>query len=313
MGEMGQSVLKHGDEKPAQVSVAICTYNRCKSLPKTLESLIAMDKREGAWELLVIDNNSSDGTAEIVQSYSNRLPVKYFFEDKQGLSHARNRALKECAGDLLIFIDDDVLVSKEWFGAYASASIQYPNAGFFGGKILPYWPQGRPGWVEDESMPLIGGLLGHYDLGSATRLYAENEMHPFGANFALHRHLFERLSPFNPDFGVLGETPGRGEEAEYFQRARAQGSIGVYVGEALCLHAVNPDHLSLKFLYRFGVQKGLAHARLTDSVSDGNLSTEVVFLVKGIYQLLKGHGDRFRQCVVNMGMERGLRIKGKQT
>jgi glycosyltransferase involved in cell wall biosynthesis len=304
---MGQSVLNRGDEKPVQASVAICTYNRCQSLPKTLDSLVAMDKPEGAWELLVIDNNSSDQTAEIVQSYSNRLPMKYIFEERQGLAHARNRALKECTGDLLIFTDDDVVVSKEWLCAYVAAASQYPAADYFGGRILPYWPQGRPGWVKDESMPLIGGLLGHYDLGSITRLYSENDMHPFGANFVLRRSLFERLPSFNPEFGVSGKTPGRGEEAEYFQRAHTQGSIGVYVGEALCLHAVNPDHLSLKFLYRFGVQKGLAHARLTGSAGGGNLSGEMLFLVKGVYQLLKGHGDRFRQCVVNMGMVRGAR------
>jgi glycosyltransferase involved in cell wall biosynthesis len=313
MGEMGQAVLKYRDKKAVQASVAICTYNRCKSLPKTLDSLVVMDKPEGAWELLVIDNNSSDRTAEVAHSYSERLPVNYIVEERQGLSHARNRALKECTGDLLVFTDDDVLICKEWLNAYVTAAKQYPAVEYFGGRILPYWPQGRPGWVKDESMPLIGGLLGHYDLGSTTRLYAENEMHPFGANFALRRRLFERLSPFNPEFGVLGKTPGRGEEAEYFQRAHTQGSVGVYVGEALCLHAVNPAHLSLEFLYRFGVQKGLAHARLTGSVNGGNLSAEMFFLVKGIYQLSKGHGDRFRQCIVNMGMERGLRIKGKQT
>jgi glucosyl-dolichyl phosphate glucuronosyltransferase len=302
--------LKSDSSSKAKISAAICTYNRCVSLKETLDGLVVMDKPEVAWELLVIDNNSSDGTAEIVQSYSDRLPIKYLFEEKQGLSHARNRALKECRGDLLIFTDDDVLVCKEWLRAYIAAKIQYPDAGYFGGRILPYWPQGRPRWVKDESMPLIGGLLGHYDLGSTTRLYAENGMHPFGANFALRRRLFERLSPFDPVFGVSGKTPGRGEEAEYFQRVRAQSATGVYVGEALCFHKVDPEHLSLKFLYRFGVQKGLAHTRLTGTPGSGSLLDEILFLVKGVYQLLKGHGDRFRQCIINMGRVRGSRIKG---
>jgi glucosyl-dolichyl phosphate glucuronosyltransferase len=300
-------MLKSTSSLKTSISVAICTYDRCQSLKKTLDSLMTMDNPEVAWELLVIDNNSRDATEATVRSYSNRLPIKYFFEDKQGLSHARNRALKECLGDLLIFTDDDVLVCKEWLCAYVAAVAQYQVAEYFGGRILPYWPHGKPRWVKDESMPLIGGLLGHYDLGSGTRLYEENEMHPFGANFALRRRLFEKLSSFNPDFGVSGRTPGRGEEAEYFQRTRAVGAVGVYVGEALCLHAVNPDHLRLAFLYRFGVQKGLAYARMTGLSCNSNLASEWAFLIKGVYQLLKGHGDRFRQCVINMGIQRGLR------
>jgi glucosyl-dolichyl phosphate glucuronosyltransferase len=307
---MNKSVMNTDSLSKADISLAICTYDRCTSLAKTLDSFITINRPEVAWELLVIDNNSSDETAEVIRSYSKRLPIKYLFENKQGLSHARNRALKVCTGDLLIFTDDDVIVSKEWLCAYIASANQFSDADYFGGRILPYWPQGRPGWVKDETMPFISGLLGHYDLGSANRLYAENEMHPFGANFALRRRLFERLSPFDPAFGVSGKTPGRGEEAEYFQRVRAQGALGVYVGEALCFHRVHPEHLKLTFLYRFGVQKGLAHTRLTGTPGSGSLLDEILFLVKGVYQLLKGHGDRFRQCIINMGRVRGSRMKG---
>jgi len=304
---MSQSIFNTDGQTKVEISVAICTYDRCASLAKTLDSFIAMNNPGVAWELLIIDNNSNDNTAEVVQSYLKHLPIKYFFEEKQGLSHARNCAIKECAGDLLVFTDDDVMVCKEWLSAYVTASQQYHVAEYFGGRILPYWPQGRPGWVKDESMPLISGLLGYYNLGETTRIYAEDEMHPFGANFALRRSLFKRLTTFNTDFGVSGKNPGRGEEAEYFQRVRAQGVAGVYVGEALCLHTVQPEHLSLKFLYRFGMQKGLAQARMFALTSSGSLSGEMLFLLKGIYQLMKGHGDRFRQCVINMGIERGLR------
>lgn len=273
-----------------------------------MESMAAMDSPAiTSWEVLIVDNNSSDNTPLVAEKFAGHLPIRYFFEEKQGLSYARNRALKECKGELLVFTDDDMLMPKGWLNAYKTAAASYPGAGYFGGRILPHWPHGRPGWIKDESMPMIGGLLGFYDLGETTRPYAEGEMHPFGANFALRRILFQRLAPFRTDLGVSGTIPGRGEEADYFCRAREHGAAGVYVGEALCLHRVQSEHLGLRFLYRFGIQKGIEIARLSGAVQTLSITGELYLFLKSIFQLLKGRGDLFRQCVIALGMVRGKR------
>jgi glycosyltransferase involved in cell wall biosynthesis len=293
-----------------EFTVCICTYNRASSLLKTLESVSALNvSAKTKWELLVIDNNSTDETKSISERYRNKVPLRYVFEPLQGLSHARNRAVKECATDVICFTDDDMIVDPLWLKEIVQSTMNFPNADYYGGRIIPYWPNGRPHWLRDEGMALIAGLLGRYDLGSVVRMYIPEDPSPYGGNFGLRRRLFEKLEPFHTDLGVRGSIHGRGEESEYFLRAKAKGFRGVYIGTAMCHHAVNPRHLRLSFMYHFGVQKGIAEKIFRNKPDmKGSLLQEILYGIKGLYQLIKGKGDRFRQCVINMGIQRGLRL-----
>lgn len=289
-------------------SLALCTYNRAALLTQALGSLAACEAPPGDWELLLIDNNSRDATRAVAESFIGRLPLRYVFEPEQGLSRARNRALRECRGDFIVFTDDDILVDSDWLRAYAEGFFNHSEMGYFGGPIQPYYLDGKPSWIKDESMPLIGGLLGYYTLGDISRPYAEQDMHPFGANFALARRVFERYPPFRNDLGVVGNTPGRGEEAEYFGRVRADNIPGYYLAAARCRHVIQSNHLTLRYLYRYGVQKGIASVRIGGAGAGcGSRLSELEYGLKGAWQLLKGRGDRARQCVINMGIQRGLR------
>lgn len=308
MGALGR--IDPGELMTLAISVAICTYNRADSLADTLEHLCRLEGIEGLrWELLLIDNNCLDHTARVAQVFRDRLPLRYLVETSQGLSHGRNRAIREAGGGVLIYTDDDVRPEPRWLLAYAEAFRRYPDAEYFGGRIIPYWPEGKPGWVRDIDLPLLGGLFGTYDRGDETHDYSPDEMHPFGANFALRRSLFERLEPFRTDLGVIGGVPGRGEEAEYFQRVRCESMRGVYVPEAKILHRVDAAHLTLRYLYRYGVQKGIAAVRMSggDAAGNGSRLRELEYGLKGAWQMLKGRGDRARQCVINMGIQRGMR------
>ncbi len=292
-------------------TVAIATYNRANSLYDTLTSLTSLQiPAVLAWELLLIDNNCTDRTKEVCDRFASELPMRYLSEPSQGLSHARNRALAEARGEVVVFTDDDVILSPGWLAAYAQAVDDFPDAAYFGGKIVPTWPAGKPRWVRDVNMPLLAGLFGSYDLGPERRLYSDTDMHPYGANFALRRSLFERLGDFRTDLGMRGNVPGRGEEAEYFKRAKERGFTGAYVPEAMCQHRVDPRHLTLSYLYRFGVQKGVASGTIHPENSRRiNKLAGWRYLVAGVSQLLKGRGDRFRQCVINLGIQHGLRSK----
>lgn len=292
------------------LTLAICTYNRADSLADTLEHLCRLEGRyDVSWELLLIDNNCRDHTRQVAESFIERLPLRYLKEASQGLSHGRNRALREARGDVLVYTDDDVRPAPGWLTAYVTAFRLYPHAEYFGGRIVPWWPEGRPEWVRDVNMPLLAGLFGTYDRGEDAHEYSLDEMHPYGANFALRRSLFERLDPFRTDLGATGDIPGRGEEAEYFQRARAAGVCGVYVPQAMVLHRVNASHQTLVYLYRYGVQKAIASRKIDGIRAPQGRFAEGAYLVKGLWQLFKRRGDRFRQCVINMGIARGLRLR----
>jgi glycosyltransferase involved in cell wall biosynthesis len=291
-----------------ELTVVICTYNRAESLEDTLEHLcLSTNCDRLRWELLLVDNNCSDHTPQVAERFSGRLPLRYLLEPTQGLSHARNRALREAQGNALVFTDDDVRPLPEWLSAYADAFRDYSQAEYFGGRIIPWWPQGKPNWVRDINMALLSGLFVSYDLGGELHWYSPEEMHPYGANFALRRSLFERLEPFRIDLGASGNIPGRGEEAEYLQRARTAGARGLYVPAAAVLHRVDAYRLRLAHLYEYGVQKGIASQRMNPRCAVPGRFAEGTYLAKGLWQLLKGRGDRFRQCVINMGIVRGAR------
>lgn len=290
-------------------SLAICTYNRAALLGKALESLAACRPPLGVWELLLIDNNSRDDTRAVAELFIGRLPLRYVFEPEQGLSAARNRALRECSSNVLLFTDDDLRFDPEWLVEYERTFAEHPEAGWFGGRIRPLWDNGPPRWLRDENMALISGLLVHYDLGVQCRAYVEDDPTPFGASFALRRSTFARIGEFRLDLGVRGDVPARGEEADYFERIRQAGIAGYYVGSASAWHWQDKARFRLGYLYRYGIQKGVAAVRMGGANNNATRSflRELEYGFKGGWQLLKGRGDRARQCVINMGIQRGLR------
>jgi len=290
------------------ISVAICTFNRAASLARTLDSLSHQRNVEGLiWELLLIDNNSIDSTRQVADSFHDRLPLHYLFEPVQGLSAARNRALQEFKGDLLVFTDDDVVLDSNWLCEYAAAELGFAETSYLGGRILPMWHGDKPRWLKDPGLALISGVLGHFDLGEDNRLFAGGDPTPFGASFAVRRKLAESIGLFSTTLGVGGSNTARGEETEYLQRAKAIGGSGVYVGKAVCYHVQDPMRFKFRYLYHYGIATGKTEILLGRS-TEGSLFAEFSFFIKGFWQLCKGRGDRFRQCVINAGIQKGLRI-----
>jgi glycosyltransferase involved in cell wall biosynthesis len=292
-----------------RASIIICTYNRALSLSRTLESLADQD---GAsfynLETLVIDNNSDDDTETVVRGFAHRLPFRYCREPAQGLSHARNRGISESLGDTLIFTDDDVVLDRGWLAGFLRAFDVFPEAGYFGGRMRPDWSECRPpSWLVDESLPLLSGVLGCHDLGETSRPYVATEDTPFGASFAVRRSVFAEFGGFRVDLGVKGGSRGRGEDTEFLTRARSRGISGVYVGEALCRHRVDRGRLTLPALYRYGVESGIAHRKIANRNTRGSILEAAGFIVRGVRQLILGRGDRFRQCIINAGIQSGLR------
>ena len=200
-----------------------------------------------------------------------------------------------------------MVVDSQWLAACSDAVQTYPQAGYFGGRVVPFYPDGRPRWLRDESeqLPLIDGLLVRFHLGDTVRPFQAGEPTPFGASFALRRALIERVGEFRRDLGVTGTIPGRGEEADYLERAIAVGASGVYVGTAIVNHATDLRRLTLPYLFRYGQQKGVAAHRMGVG-GRGSPVTAATYLVRGLAQLAKGRGDRFRQCVINSGIQMAL-------
>lgn len=292
----------------AALSLCLSTYNRCGLLAVTLESLARQDGLRHVRELLIIDNNCTDATASVVADYAGRLPLTLLRESRQGLSHCRNRGIAEFSGDLLLFLDDDVVLEPDWLSGYAAAVAAFPDADIFGGRIKPRYQDGKPRWLKDDRLALLAGILVHLDLGEDVRLMASNEAGPFGASFGIRRRLFDKVGGgFRADLGRVGMTPGRGEETEFFDRAAGVGAARVYVGNALCWHHTDPARLSLPAIYRHGLAKGQAHAVVHGTADAGSWSSLASCAVRGVMQIPKGRGDRARQSLINFAMAMELR------
>jgi glucosyl-dolichyl phosphate glucuronosyltransferase len=281
-----------------------------ESLRRTLDSLVNQKNIDlNTAEILVIDNNCTDGTANMVKTFQERLPIRRVTENRQGLAHARNRAAVEFRGGLLLFTDDDVRLGPGWLAAYRDAIHRFPNADYFGGRILPDWGQAKPRWIRGEPLPLIDGVLVWFDHGVETRPFSAADPPPFGASFAVKRRLFEKIGLFHVDLGTGGMGLGRGEETEFLMRARKAGANGVYVGEALCFHSYDPRRLRIRQLYYYGMSSGRSHNAIFALTDRGSYGAAAWCVLRGLYQAVKGHGDRFRQCIINAGIEVGTRRK----
>ena len=129
-----------------QVSVVIGTYNRAHLLEGTLEALASQEVPGSLeWEIVVVDNNSRDATAQVTTAFSKTTAtrVRYVFEPQQGLSHARNRGIREARGAIIAFTDDDVLPASDWIAEIAAAIDRWKADGV-GGRILPRWETSPP-------------------------------------------------------------------------------------------------------------------------------------------------------------------------
>jgi glucosyl-dolichyl phosphate glucuronosyltransferase len=288
------------------ISICICTYNRSESLRRTLESLARLDDiNSSSVEVLIVDNSSTDNTSGVVESFQGRLPVRRVMESRQGLAYARNRAVKEFDGDVLLFTDDDMKLAPGWLAAFRDAINRFPDADYFGGRILPGWEGVKPRWIRDDPLPLIDGLLNWFDYGADTRPYRWGDQGPVGGSFGVRRRLLEKLGGFRIDLGRVGKGLGRGEETEFLGRARQINAKGIYVGQSLCWHMIDRRRLSFAMLFRYGIASGRALRSINANYSGGSFVTMMSFLLRGMFQLIKGRGDRFRQCIINAGIEVG--------
>lgn len=236
------------------VEIAICTWNRSALLAQTLDSLTKLEIPAGlAWRLLVVDNRSTDDTAEVLEAYTDVLPLVPLSEPRQGHTLARNRAIAESRADLMLWTDDDVLVDPHWMSAYVAAANQRPEASFFGGRIEPLFPAGQPRWIA-ENWSQVAGCFAARDLGcQAIELTAERL--PYGANFAVRGDV-QRAFPFNTELGRRGQSVMGEDELDLLRRLLEAGQRGVWVPDCRVQHVIPPERASTRYVFDYFVGQG---------------------------------------------------------
>ena len=181
--------------------------------------------------------------------------MRYFKEQKQGLSHARNRGIEESKGKFVAFTDDDAIAEKHWVNALYHGLNKY-QCECAGGKIFLRTEKELPAWLTKE----LWGFLGYHDYGEDYFNF-DTDHYPFGGNMVFAREVFDRIGLFDPNYGRTGDIDFGGEEYELFTRFLKSGGRGVYIPTAIIYHVIGQEKLQKQYFrklhYRSGEQRAL--------------------------------------------------------
>jgi glycosyltransferase involved in cell wall biosynthesis len=238
------------------ISVIVATHSRRPLLERTLDALARQDWPASALEIIVVDNASTDDTADAVRARA-RLPVPRIVllrEPRPGKTHAVNAGLAAAAGDLFVFTDDDIVPEPQWLRAL-SAAIDETGADFAVGRMLAAWESDPPPWLG----PALHGVLGIPDNG-ATRLdlgagFNEHVM-ALAGNLAVRPSVFAAIGPWRTDLGKELGSLRSGEDHEFYLRMVRAGYRGVYEPAARAAHLVPAERLNRDYFRRWLFQNG---------------------------------------------------------
>ena len=221
------------------LSVVICTYNRGKYLPMVLDSLRAQQFPLDAFEIILVDNNSTDTTGDIIRTYQQEnpsLPLNYLVEYNQGISYARNRGVTEAKGDVIVFIDDDETVEPDFLRGVDDFFTRYPDAGISAGPVIPVYETREPHWLSHFTRRLV---TGEYRKGNRVKLLSPKD-YPGTGHACFRRALFLRYGAFDTNLGRKGNSLMGAEDKDFFLRLMNGGERCYYLPAAKIYHHI-PD------------------------------------------------------------------------
>jgi glucosyl-dolichyl phosphate glucuronosyltransferase len=243
----------------ASLSLVVATRNRRASLELLLGSLACLEAPE-AFEAIMVDNGSTDGTADMLGRARVPFALVAVREPVAGKSRALNRGLGHASGDLIVFTDDDVLPRCDWLVRLAQAAHRHPGANVFGGRVEADGP-GVPAWIR-QSFNLQEMLLSQHDLGDRERAYPPGR-YPIGPNMAVRRSAWQLSGAAWPlDMGPGTRLPLGDERGFLAQISGCAAGDRIYVPDAIVRHSPDPDRLRFRRTLRRCFEGGVAAGRL---------------------------------------------------
>jgi glycosyltransferase involved in cell wall biosynthesis len=251
-------------------SVVIATYNRAADLRETLGSLAGL-RPDGGWEVIVVDNNSTDDTPLVIaeSARKGRFPVVSLHEPQQGKSFALNLGLSHANGDVLALTDDDVVPSPEWLNRIVE-DFRERDITFVSGKVLPRWSRRPPPELLTPRAQDIWGPLAILDYGSLPIDYVATnttQWLPIGANVAFLRSALMHIGGWRTDLGKVNNTLISGEDHEIFMRLRRYGLYAGYYDPAVAVrHYVPAERVTRRYFRRWFFWHGKTRALMLDDL-----------------------------------------------
>ena len=238
-------------------SVIIPTRNRALPLSTTLDLFERLDTTSLAWELLVVDNGSTDHTTAVVSERSGRLPIRLLQQPTPGKNRALNQAIPEARGELIVMTDDDVVPVVGWLRDLVAAARRNPDYEVFAGPVVPRLPPTCPAWLRDHPFTAIAYARFTPNVPEGPL----GDMSPHGPNYAVRKHRLQQVR-YKENIGASGPNDRSyplGDETEVLRRLRQNGKPAYYVPSAIVEHRIEPGQLELRWLLNRAFRAGRGH------------------------------------------------------
>jgi glucosyl-dolichyl phosphate glucuronosyltransferase len=239
-----------------QISAIICTHNRAPYLRKAIQSLIEQTLPPDCYEIIVVDNHSSDETRDVVEAFGNIGHLRYVFEPVPGLSRARNTGWRQAQGQYVAFLDDDAVARPHWIEKYLEAfETTKPLPGSVGGKCEPIWEAPRPDWLDEKLLT----SLSVYDWSDHPIILTKDQW-VSGCNIAYPVDVLARIGGFREDLGRTGKNLLAGEETFVRRQLDSLGYNTLYHPEIAVGHHISPSRMNKTWFrkHAFGTGKSQA-------------------------------------------------------
>lgn len=276
------------------LTAIICTYNRAKYIGPLLESIAANDLSKQEYEILLVDNNCTDNTRELCDSFAKThldVNLRYVTEPEQGLSAARNKGIKEAKGDVIVYIDDDALVDEWYLRTIVDYMGTHLEIDAVGGPIIPLYENTQePHWMTRYTKELLCGYL---YFGEEERPFP-GERYPGGGNAAYRAEVFKKVGFFNTALGRKGNGLMGSEEKDIFDKMKTQSMRFMYLPKMILHHIIPQKKLERDYFDRLTLQIGKSERQRTRTIGKGKyinrLAKEAVkwcgtFVLLGIYTI----------------------------
>ena len=281
-----------------KISAVICSYNRSRFIIQAVESLFNQDFDKTQFEVVVVDNNSTDDTLKVLQDYKNAHPdynFRFVTEENQGVAYTRTRCAKEARGAIVAYLDDDSKAEPGWLATIVNFFEQHPDVYSTGGRITPYFLTEIPDWYSKYFF----GLVGNFDQGKNIKELS-GQRYPCGANMAFRKKVFEEIGYFNHELGRSGKGLIANEEKDIYLRILRHKKRVFYLPKAAVMHAVESNKFDKNYVYRHSMGIGAGERLRLKHQPFALFKKFVEYFLKwgyavvyGIGLLLKGQWSKF--------------------
>jgi glycosyltransferase involved in cell wall biosynthesis len=272
------------------LSVVLCTYNRARLLGDALRALLTQTATAPPYEVLVVDNNSTDDTRSVIGRFAADSRIRYVREPQQGLSAARNRGIRASRAPIIAFTDDDVRVDPTWVQTVVDTFARHPHADWMGGKVEANWPALPPEWLHDTGSAPLAIL----DYGGEP--FAVTPARPvclIGANLAVRRRAFNRTGLFSTRVERRGDTIGSTEDHELQIRMLNAGLTGCYEPALVVRADVPHERLSKRYHRRWHEGHGRFYALMREPSFERSDTATVLGVPGHVYRRSMGELARW--------------------